>query len=166
MKRFPYGALVLCAAVRPRVHVFPNLSAGLPDRLHRRFPQLHSAAGYRRREHQPSSHLGWRPLAIQVSFGFFLVSFCSAACVVSSARVHRMFGSLSSSSVATLSNHGTLPYTLHPALLTPHEPCVTAVTMNNHHFGVTPDSFASDYRLSSTFNVLSTNLDRCALHAF
>lgn len=52
----------------------------------------------------------------------------------------RMFGSLSSSSVATLSNH--------------------AVTMNNHHFGVTPDSFASDYRLSSTFNVLSTNLDR------
>jgi hypothetical protein len=36
----------------------------------------------------------------------------------------------------------------------------TAVTMNNHHFGVTPASFASDYRLSSMFNILSTNVDR------
>ena len=77
-----------------------------------------------------------------------------------------MFGSLSSSSVATLSNHGTLPYPCHPALLTPHQPYITAVAMNNHHFGVTPDSFASDYRLSSTFNVLSTNVDRFATRSF
>ena len=35
-----------------------------------------------------------------------------------------------------------------------------AVTMNNHHFGVSPDAFASDARLSSLFNVLSTNNDR------
>jgi len=32
--------------------------------------------------------------------------------------------------------------------------------MNNHHFGVSPDAFASDARLSSLFNVLSTNNDR------
>jgi len=52
----------------------------------------------------------------------------------------RMFGGLSAAGVSTLSNH--------------------AVTMNNHHFGVSPDAFASDARLSSLFNVLSTNNDR------
>jgi hypothetical protein len=40
---------------------------------------------------------------------------------------------------------------------------LAAVTMNNHRFGVTPQSFASDLRLSSMFNVLSTNVDRYPL---
>jgi len=34
------------------------------------------------------------------------------------------------------------------------------ITMNNHHDGVYPDVFARNSRLNSTYNVLSTNVDR------
>lgn len=34
------------------------------------------------------------------------------------------------------------------------------VTINLHHDGVTPTAFASDARLSSFFDLLSTNVDR------
>jgi gamma-glutamyl hydrolase len=32
--------------------------------------------------------------------------------------------------------------------------------MNNHQSGVTPENFAKDPKLSSFFNLLSTNVDR------
>lgn len=35
-----------------------------------------------------------------------------------------------------------------------------AVTMNNHMSGVTPAAFAGNARLTSMFNILSTNVDR------
>jgi len=74
----------------------------------------------------------------------------------------RMFGGLSSTGLSTLSSHGVCPCPIPPAPIQapPHPPPSAAVTMNNHHFGVSPDAFASDARLSSLFNVLSTNNDR------
>ena len=74
--------------------------------------------------------------------------------------VCRMFGGLSAESRSTLSNHGTSTRALFAAISNTHQRSPPAVTMNNHHFGVTPESFTSDYRLSSMFDVLSTNVDR------
>ena len=58
----------------------------------------------------------------------------------------------------------TCPRLLHvltpPANLSFPPYCSDALTMNNHVSGITPTTFATNSKLSSFFNVISTNVDR------
>jgi hypothetical protein len=53
-------------------------------------------------------------------------------------------------------HHGTQKFPARAA----GEHCFSPLAQNNHHDGVTPDQFVKNQKLASTFNVLSTNLDR------